>query len=171
MKQRIDAIRQHFFFAAWVGIAMSLFAGCDKQELILADCDMYPPGVTTTLIGRTKLDQFYELGKVLVRYEDHIREARIFSASENVVPIPSVNDFFVKKGYAPKVLWYTPDVSDEIIYVGEGVDVLPMLKDLHRVSGVKGATALSIYRVSDEIYQYQSVDEAEGAAFHRCLVL
>lgn len=162
MKQRIDAIREHFLFAALVGIAMSLFAGCDKQELILADCETYPPGVTTTLIGRTEWGLFYELGKVLVRYEDHIRESRISSASENVVPIPSVNDFFMKKGYTPKVLWYTPDVSNEIIYVGEGVDVMPMLEDLDRVSGVKGVDVLSIYRVSDEIYESQTVDDPWG---------
>lgn len=158
MKQSLDAIREHFLFAILVGVAMSLFAGCDKQESILADCETYPPGVTTTLIGRTKRGRFYELGKVLVRYEDHIREARISSASENVVPIPSVNNFFIKKGYTPKVLGYNPNVN-EVIYVGDGVDVVPMLEDLERVSGVMGADVLLLYRVSDEIYESQTVDD------------
>ena len=182
MKQSLDAIREHFLFAVLVGIAMSLFTGCDKQKSILADCEEYPAGVTTTLVGRTKRGQLYEIGSVVVLYEEHIRESR--TSSENVVPIPSVNNFFIQKGYTPKVLGMltgaervgyvrigesTPKVSFneaylyvEYIYVGEGVDVVPMLEDLSRVSGVKGADVLPLFKVSDLIFKSQSVDPEGG---------
>lgn len=158
MKQSIDAIREHFLFAALVGIAISMFTGCDKQESILADCEEYPAGVTTTLIGRTKRGNLYELGSVVVLYEDHIRESR--TSSESTIPIPSVNNFFIKKGYTPKVLGML--YLNELIYVGEGVDVVPMLEDLSRVSGVFAADVHHLSKVSDIIYSSQLVDSEGG---------
>ena len=161
VKQSIDAIRELLLFAVLVGIAISMFTGCDKQEpiqeSILADCEEYPAGVTTTLIGRTKHDMLYEIGSVLVLYEDHIRESR--TSSENIVPIPSVNNFFIQKGYTPKVLGMLD--FNEFISVGEGVDVVPMLEDLSRVSGVIAAGVLPLFKVSDLIYDSQIVDSVD----------
>ena len=162
MKQSIDVIREHLLFPVLVGIAISVFTGCDKRESILADCEEYPAGVTTTLIGRTKRDVLYEIGSVLVFYEGHIRESR--TSSENVVPIPSVNDFFIKRGYTPKVLGMLE--NNEYIYVGEGVDVVPMLEDLSRVSGVIAGDVLGLFKVSDLIYDSQIVDSVDPEDGH-----
>ena len=147
-----------FLLAVLVGIAISMFTGCDKRKSILADCEEYPPGVTTTLIGRSERNVLYEIGSVVVLYEDHIRESR--TSSENVVPIPSVNNFFIKKGYTPKVLGMSS--ISEFIYVGEGVDVVPMLEDLSRVSGVVGADAPALFKLSDLIYSSQRSDPEGG---------
>ena len=135
-------------FTILLGVAVSIVAGC-SQESILADCEEYPPGIATTLIGRTKQNMLYELGSVLVLYEDQIKERR--ASSENLIPIPSVNNFFVKKGHTPRVFGTISSTSFEIIYVGKGVNVMPMLKDLRRVSGVVAAELLPLFRVSGAI--------------------
>lgn len=84
-----------------------------------------------------------------MRYEDHIRERRASSESENTTPEPSVHNFLVKKGYMPRVLGVLP--FHEIIYIGEDIDTAPMLADLRRVSGVIDAGLLPLYKVSNMI--------------------
>ena len=135
------------------------FVACGGDRVITADCDEYPVGVTTTLIGRTKYDTLYEVGTVLVRYEDHIQKRR--ALSDHTVPAPAVNDFFVKKGFTPTVVGMHS--LNEVIYIGKDVNAKPMLEDLARLPGVIAADLPALYSTSNLIIASQVVDPEGGS--------
>ena len=139
------------------------FVACGGDRVITADCDEYPVGVTTTLIGRTKYDTLYEVGTVLVRYEDHIQERR--ALSDHTVPAPAVNDFFAKKGFTPKVVGMLQ--LNEVIYIGKDVNAKPMLEDLARLPGVIAADLVPLYSTSNLIIEAQVVTPEGGGGSRR----
>lgn len=139
--------------------------GCDNSpELITCSDDL--KGLVTARVGRTEYGSFYKLGTVAVRYE------KDKSHTNSVLSVP-VNNFFTKRGYAPKVL----DVlfSDyQVIHFGEDVDTAPMLRDLNRVAGVKDADLYPLFRMSDlilfRLYTGVEIEDGEEDIMPKALI-
>ena len=135
-------MRAMVLFAVLVGVIVIMFVGCSEQKSILIDCAKHLPRSTTAMIGRTEYGNFYKLGTVAVRYEREIQNQK------NDVLTAPVKEFFTKRGYAPEALGML--FSDyQVIYIGEDIDIAPMLKDLNHVKGVENASLYFLFRVSD----------------------
>lgn len=80
----------------------------------------------TVEVGRMKDGSLYELGVVLIQYD----EMRVTGATA----IKAVNNFLVRKGYTPKTINAFSDFV--VIDVGESVDTAPMLRDIESIQGV-----------------------------------
>ena len=109
--------------------------GCDTYEppeLII--CSKGPAGPVTAKVGRTEYGSLYELGSVVIEYSEATQQRTNLT---DTVPSAAVNDFFLDRGYTPRVMGSY--LSAEVIYIGEDVNTEPMLKKLERNSSVKAA--------------------------------
>ncbi|MDE0317791.1 MAG: hypothetical protein OXM61_23170 [Candidatus Poribacteria bacterium] len=115
------------------GIVMSL--GCGDVHLCLEEQNGQD-GLVTTTVGMTNNDTLYELGVVLVSYGSNIsrRSGTIVPPAET-----AVDNFFIRRGYTPKVIGFPMYHNFEVIYIGEEVDTLPFLKKLESIPGVNWA--------------------------------
>ncbi len=112
------------------GIVMSL--GCGDVHLCLEEQDGQD-GLVTTTVGMTNNGTLYELGVVLVSYGSDISRR----SGTTVPPAETaVDNFFIRRGYTPKVIGFPMYHNFEVIYIGEGVDTLPFLKKLESIPGV-----------------------------------
>ncbi len=113
---------------------MSLGCGSDVH-LCLEEHDEQD-GLVTTTVGMTNNGTLYELGVVLVSYgsDTSRRSGTIVPPAET-----AVDNFFIHRGYTPKVIDFPMYHSFEVIHIGEGVDTLPFLKKLESIPGVKWA--------------------------------
>ncbi len=121
-----------------------VLVGCGPE---LIDCPDNSDGSSTAKIGRTKDNQLYEFGAVLVYYD---RAAQQQMDMTDDIPFSPVNDFFVKEGYTPRVKGFVLDA--EVISLGSDVDTYPMLKDLRNIPGVAGAYPHIFYKTSVLLY-------------------
>ena len=94
----------------------------------------------------------YELGVVLVQYEDTVFQAQVNDGGEaGVVQVPGglldnldgdlgpvaiVNDLLTEEGFAPKLIERFPDLNAEVIHLGEDVDPLSVMDSLIALPGV-----------------------------------
>lgn len=148
-----------FVVSFWV---IFTFSGCGEPELTLIDCPEHPAGPTTAMIGTVMIGKtervahYYKLGTVVVHYKHGVFEE---GKADGVIMGP-LKDFFIRRGYTPKVMDVWPPVY--FIDIGEGVDPGPMLKDLKRVEGVETVYLYSLSTTYDHIRSGLYVDEARG---------
>lgn len=106
------------------------FIGCGPE---LIECPENSDSVTAK-VGRLKSGTLYKLGVVSVRYNEAALQQTDLTDD---VPLEAVNDFFVKKGYTPKVVGSF--LGYEVVDIGKDVDPKPMLRKLRSVPGIQQA--------------------------------
>jgi hypothetical protein len=77
----------------------------------------------------------YEFGVVLIQYDK--------MSTTVPTPVKAVNNFFVRKGYTPKIIDSFSDFV--VIDVGHCVDTAPMLGDIMAIPGVVSARLNLLY--------------------------
>jgi hypothetical protein len=140
-------------FALLSGTIVSLI-GCGQQSCLTEAEEL---GLNTVTIGTTRYGDLYEFGVILVRYE---YEQEPVSTTD--IPVAAVKDFFLKKGYSPKVIGRASDL--QIVTIGKDTDPSPLLKELKTVPGVNAAelnylisTAELLVPVSDDLPEVATV--------------
>ena len=125
-----------------------VLVGCGPK---LIDCPDIPDR-SSTKVGRTKDGLLYEFGVVSVRYDASVQQETDLTDG---VPSAAVREYFVKRGYTPKVEGYVIDY--EVISFGSDVDPYPMLKELRNVLGVV-ETDLHVFHKTSELLYASTLD-------------
>lgn len=133
-----------FIVSIFVMIALS---GCGEEHLCLEVNDQQGGAVTTT-VGVTKHAELYELGIILIQYENKIPK---WSGNPELYS-DVVNDFFVAKGYTPKVIGSFWSRRLEVVDIGRDVSPIPLLKGLNRISHVKNADLNFFHKTSTLLF-------------------
>ena len=125
-----------------------VLVGCGPK---LIDCPDNSDG-STVKVGRTKDGLLYEFGVVSVRYDESVqREADLTDG----VPSAAVSEFFVKRGYTPRVEGFIIDY--EVISFGSDLDPYSMLKKLRNIPGVV-ETDLHVFHKTSELLYASTLD-------------
>lgn len=109
------------------------------------------PSVSRAIIevGRLKDGSLYELGVVLVQYDE------MHTANTN--PAEAVNTFFHKKGYTLKTMDSVSGYGYKVMHVGDCVDTAPMLEELKAISGVADARLNQLHTLLDVLLDKSDV--------------
>ena len=124
-----------------------LFVGCGPELITCPD-----NSGRSAKVGRTESNLLYELGTVVVRYHE-LRDLT------DDVPLAAVNDFFLKRGYTPKVKGSVG--SHEYVSIGDDVEIYPMLKDLRNTPGVADVR-LHFFLTTSTLLLESAPDYVEG---------
>ena len=137
-------------FATTIGLA-----GCGPK---LIDTPANSGKATIAKVGRTENGLLYEFGVVAVRYDEATQQETDLTDG---VPSAAVNDFFLKRGYTPKVKGLIIDY--EVIAFGTNVDPYPMLEKIRNIPGVVEID-LHVFHKTSELLYASSLDyiEEEG---------
>lgn len=84
-------------------------------------------------IGRTEDGDLYKLGRAIVEYDEAVLRRRTLVTA----PVPAVYDFFINKGYTPRLV--IGNSRSAVIEIGECIDIAPMLDELKSIPGVADA--------------------------------
>ena len=110
---------------------------------------------TTVKVGRTENGFLYEFGVVAVRYDEATQQETDLT---DRVPSDAVNDFFVKRGYTPKVKGLIIDY--EVISFSSDIDPYPMLEQIRNIPGVVEID-LHVFHKTSELLFASSLDYSE----------
>lgn len=131
-------------FISILGVIIMLL-GCSERPSNLIDCIEKSEELVTAIIGKTKYGSLYELGVVLVRYDEAVQ--RLETDVTNRVHVPAVNNFFTEKGHTPRVVGMF--FGFEVINIGEYIDTEPMLEKLKAIPGVANTKLHLLQKTSD----------------------
>ncbi|MCG9132081.1 hypothetical protein J5I95_10405 [Candidatus Poribacteria bacterium] len=111
---------------------------------------------TTVKVGRTENGLLYEFGVVAVRYDEATQQETDLTDG---IPSAAVNDFFIKRGYTPKVKGLIIDY--EVISFSSDVDPYPMLEKIRNIPGVVEID-LHVFHKTSELLFAASLDYSEA---------
>lgn len=136
-------------FTLLFGVMITV-VGCDESDEINHTClgaADEQEGLVTTTVGITEYGIMYELGTVLVEYNSKDpKQTSIAKSSKD-----AVHDFFVKKGYTPKVGGLISH-DTELINIGESVDPVPLLEKIGAIEGVDAAYLNLLYHTANLLW-------------------
>ena len=78
-----------------------------------------------------------------------------------------VNDFFLAKGYTPKVIGSFWSRRLEVVDIGKDVSPIPLLKELNGISHIKDADLNFFHRTSTLLFTDHFLDEAVPDALRK----
>ena len=136
---------------------MIALSGCaERTQHLCLEVNDQQGGAVTTTVGVTKHGELYELGIILIKYEDKIPKW-----SGNPEPhVDVVNDFFLAKGYTPKVIGSFWSRRLEVVDIQRDVSPIPLLKGLNGISHIKDADLNFFHRTSTLLFTAHFLDDA-----------
>ena len=101
--------------------------------------------ITANKVGKMINGQLFELGVLLVRYDEPISLLPIDMAPPVVAVLKSLSD----KGYEPTVTDVIHSSRVHVIDLGENLDPSPLLKELRTIPGVRGVRLNTLHDLLD----------------------
>ena len=122
-----------------------LIIGCEQHLLKNMKTGDVNRSTKVIGIGESRPGVLYAFGTIIVQYD---KETWQQVENEKHIPIASVNDFLVNKGYTPKVRGRSSAKLLEIIDIEKHVDPSSLLGELHTIPGV---VSVELNRLNEQV--------------------